>query len=63
MHTIKDEFTVNFPIDIFTEWVKQRAVNADIISDHVEVKISDVSFDTREGAVIVIGDFTRRMDS
>ena len=63
MHTIKDEFTVNFPIEVFIDWVKERAVNANIISDYVEVTIEEVSYETEGGWVIVKGDFLKRMDS
>ncbi len=63
MHTSKDEFTVNFPIELFTEWVRERAVKANIISDHVEVQIEDVNYDLDGGWVVVKGDFLKRMDS
>lgn len=61
---LNEEFIVNFPIEAFTQWVKERAMANDIITERTDIFIKNVSLNNLEGYLIVDGDFqTKFLDS
>lgn len=61
MNNKKNDFTVRFPIEYFTEWVKSEGVEDGYILDHQELKIENVE-QTKE-YLVVDGALTTRQDS
>lgn len=60
---IKSEYNVAFPIEYFITWMKERAMNDQIISENSEFDISNVSYDTDNKYLLVDGNIWTKLDS
>lgn len=60
---IKSEYLVNFPVEHFTEWMKERAMSDGIISENSNFEIRNVSYDVDNKYVVVDGNIWTTIDS
>jgi hypothetical protein len=51
----KSNYTVEFPLEHFIEWMTFRALIDGIISDNSHISVSDISFDSANQYVVVEG--------
>jgi hypothetical protein len=61
---LNEEYNVKFPIEAFIEWVKDRAIGYEIITERTDVSVNNITYDEVNGWLIVNGDFsTKSLDS
>lgn len=56
-----NEFTVKFPIEVVSEWVKEDGVNSGIILESQDVVLDEISL--QDDYVIMHGTLERNFDS
>jgi hypothetical protein len=58
-----DSYTIKYPLEVFEEWLEERAMEDGIFYGNGRISITNITFDDVNAYVIIEGEILRRMDS